>query len=97
LERSSINKILFDQRKHERKDIVNVIEYVIEGLNVSEDFEGVIANISDSGFCLLTTNPLDNGTKISIKNQMHFNSQSAAVRWSTKDHNLYYNVGLEFL
>ena len=89
--------MLFDQRKHERKDIVNAIEYVIEGLNVSEDFEGVIANISDSGFCLLTTNPLDNGTKISIKNQTHFNSQSAAVRWSTKDHNLYYNVGLEFL
>jgi hypothetical protein len=89
--------MFFDQRKHERKDIVNVIDYFIEGFNVSETFEGVIANISDSGFCLFTTNPLDNGTKIAIKNQMHFNSQSAAVRWSTKDHNLYYKVGLEFL
>ena len=86
-----------DQRRHERKDIVNIIEYVIEGFKVTEVFEGIIANISDSGFCLLTTTPLDNGTKIAIRNQMHFNSQSAAVRWNTKDHNLYYKVGLEFL
>jgi hypothetical protein len=89
--------MFFDQRKHERKDIVKIVEYVLEGFHVSEAFEGIIANVSDSGFCLLTTNPLDNGTKIAIKNQMQFNSQSAAVRWSTKTHNLYYKVGLEIL
>ena len=89
--------MFFDQRKHGRKDVVNIIEYVIEEFHVHEVFEGIIANISDSGFCLLTTNPLDKGTKIAIRNQMHINSQSAAVRWSTKKHNLYYKVGLEFL
>jgi len=89
--------MFFDQRKHGRKDVVNIIEYVIEELDVHEVFEGIIANISDSGFCFLTTTPLDNGTKIAIRNQMHFNSQSAAVRWNTKKHNLYYKVGLEFL
>jgi hypothetical protein len=89
--------MFFNQRKHERKDVVKTIEYVIEGLHVSESFEGIIANISDSGFCLLTTSPLDNGTKIAIRNQMLFNHQSAAVRWSTKNRDLYYKVGLEYL
>ena len=95
--RSLGNKMFINQRRHKRNDTVNIIEYSIEGFNVSEAFDGIIANVSDSGFCLFTTNPLDNGTKIAIKNQMPFNSQSAAARWSTKDHNLYYKVGLEFL
>jgi hypothetical protein len=86
-----------DQRKDKRRDTVSVIEYVVDGVGASETFEGIIANISNSGFCLLTTDPLDSGAKIAIKNQKYLNSQWAAVRWSARNNNLYYKVGLEFV
>jgi len=89
--------MVFDQRKDKRRDTIHVIEYIVDGLSTSETFEGIVANISDSGLCLLTTYPLENGTRIAIKNQERLNSRSAAVRWNASNRNLYYKVGLEFV
>jgi hypothetical protein len=89
--------MLFDKRKHERRDIVKTIEYVMEGVHGSESLEGIIANISDSGFCLLTTSQLESGTNIAIRGQMFPGHKSAAVRWSMRNRDLYYRVGLKFL
>jgi hypothetical protein len=89
--------MFFDKRKHERRDIVKTIEYVLEGVHGIESLEGIIANISDSGFCLLTTSQLESGTKIAIRGQMFPGNKSAAVRWSMRNRDLYYKVGLEFL
>ncbi|MFZ3137790.1 MAG: PilZ domain-containing protein [Thermodesulfovibrionales bacterium] len=93
--KEKINNIFSDKRRHERRDTITTIEYVINGLYTDEVFEGVIANISESGFCLLSTNPLSKGEKIEIKNEKHVNCQTAAVRWSSENKNLYYIVGLE--
>jgi hypothetical protein len=92
-----IKNIFSDKRRHERRDTITTIEYVINGLYTDEVFEGVIANISESGFCILSTNPLSKGEKIEIKNEKHVNSRTAAVRWSNQYNNLYCKIGLEFV
>ena len=92
-----INNISHDRRRHERKDIITTIEYSIKGSYAQEAFEGVITNISETGLCILTTNPLskDEKIKIKIKNEAFVNCQTADVRWSSQNKNLYYIVGLE--
>jgi len=92
-----INNISSDKRRHERRDTITTIEYVINGFYTDEVFEGVIANISESGFCLLSTKPLSQGEKIEIKDEQHVNSRTAAVRWSNQYNNLYCKIGLEFV
>jgi hypothetical protein len=61
-----------------------------------ETFDGMITDVSDSGACLLTTNPLGKGQKITINNASLF-SRTAIVRWSERIDSLYHRVGLEFL
>ncbi len=61
-----------------------------------EIFDGMITDMSDSKVCLLTTNPLGKGQKITINNASPF-SRTAIVRWSERIDRLYHRVGLEFL
>lgn len=61
-----------------------------------EIFDGIITDMSDSGLCLLTTNPLSEGQKITINNASPL-SRTAIVRWSERIDSLYHRVGLEFL
>jgi hypothetical protein len=86
-----------DKRRHSRDDTISTVQYVLNRLPSEEIFDGVIANMSASGVCLLTTNPLSNGQDITIKNKIPATSQTATVRWSTKYHDLYYMAGLELL
>jgi len=86
-----------EKRRHERRDTVIPIEYLLDRLNTDEAFEGVVADVSESGFCLLTAIPLREGEKIEIKNNMPPSLRSASVRWVRKDSNLYNKVGLEFV
>jgi hypothetical protein len=59
-----------------------------------ENFGGVITDISDSGMCLLTNNPLCKGEKIIINAPA---ARTAIVRWSERFDSTYYTVGLEFV
>jgi len=63
----------------------------------NESFDGIITDISDSGICLLTTNSLSKGQKISMNIGTSASSRTAIVRWSERFDSLYYAVGLEFL
>jgi hypothetical protein len=87
----------FDKRRHSRDDTISAVQYVLNRLHSEEIFDGVIANISESGVCLLTTDPLGKGQDITIKNKISATSQTATVRWSTKYHDLYYMAGLELI
>jgi hypothetical protein len=87
----------FDKRRHSRDDTISAVQYVLNRLHSEEIFDGVIANISESGVCLLTTDPLNKGQDITIKNKIPATSQTATVRWSSKYHNLYYMAGLELI
>jgi PilZ domain len=86
-----------DKRRHERRDTVIPIEYLVDRLTPDEAFEGVIADVSESGLCLLTACHLREGEKIDIKNNAHSPLRSASVRWIRNDSELYYKVGLEFV
>jgi hypothetical protein len=90
-------KISSEKRRHERRDTVIPIEYLADRLNTDEAFEGVVADVSESGFCLLTAIPLREGEKIEIKNNMPHSLRSASVRWVRNDSDLYNKVGLEFV
>jgi len=87
----------FDKRRHSRNETISAVQYVLNRLHSEEIFDGVIANISESGVCLLTTNPLSKGQDITIKNKIPATPQTATVRWSTKYHDLYYMAGLELI
>jgi hypothetical protein len=90
--------IYSEKRRHERRDTVMPIEYLLDRSNTDEAFEGVVADVSESGFCLLTAIPLREGEKIEIKkNNMPLYLRPASVRWVRNDSNLYNKVGLEFV
>jgi hypothetical protein len=93
----AMNNMSSDKRRHERKDTITAIEYRTKGIVADEAFEGVICNISEAGFCLLSTNPLSRGDKIEIMNNQHIPSQEASVCWSSKCNGLYYKIGLQFV
>jgi hypothetical protein len=85
-----------EKRRHKRRDTVIPVEYLVDRLNTDEAFEGVVADVSESGFCLLTAIPLREGQKIEIKNNLPASFRSASVRWIRNDSELYNKVGLEF-
>ena len=86
-----------DKRRHRRADTISAVQYVTSLFHTDEIFDGVISNISESGVCLLTTNPLSKGQDITIKNKIPATPRTATVRWSTKYHDLYYKAGLELI
>jgi hypothetical protein len=87
----------FEKRKYGRRYIVATLEYVLDPLIADEIYDGVIADISDSGLCILTTDRLMEGQAIKLKNALPLSSQSATVRWSERYNNLYYRAGLELV
>jgi hypothetical protein len=84
-------------RRYKRKQKMDTIEYVIEPLTTNETFDGVLVNVSDSGLCILTNDPLSKGQQIRITADGHAINKSAVVRWIEKYNDLYYKVGLELL
>jgi len=85
-----------DKRRHTRSDVISIIEYVVEPLE-QESFDGVVANISESGFCLFTTYALGKDDTITIKKKIHEPSGTAAVRWIDRSNKYYCKAGLEFI
>jgi len=85
----------FYSSRHERTDIQCRIEYILD-LVSSEAFEGMIYDISESGFSLVTDQQLDIGQEITIKTDLYLPSQSGIVRWIKTDEDGGYIAGLEF-
>ena len=88
--------MLPDQRKEERFEYPHEIEYVVDPLTTYEVFKAVAINISNSGLCLYTSTPLNEGQQITIKSTLPVHSQTAIVRWIQKLNDFYYKVGLTF-
>jgi hypothetical protein len=86
------------KRRHERKDMVKALECTLhQQSNPMREFDCIIANISQSGLCLLATEALKNGQTITVKNHIFPSPRSATIRWSQHYHGLYYRYGLEFV
>jgi hypothetical protein len=87
-----------NKRRHARKDMVRAIECTLpQQSNPVREFDCIIANISQSGLCLLATEALKNGQTITVKNHIFPSPRSATIRWSKQYHGLYYRYGLEFV
>lgn len=87
---------LFSNRRHERREEIGLIEFAVEPSG-QESFDGVIANISESGICLFTTCPLREEDMITFKKMAHVHSETAIVRWCDKSNKHYCKAGLEFV
>jgi hypothetical protein len=85
-----------DRRRHERKYIAKTTECVLPPPSQNEMFDCIVADISESGVRLLTTQPIENGQKITMMNHFFPSPRTAIVRWSEKYKGLYYRFGLEF-
>ena len=85
-----------DKRRHRRDYITSVIEYSLNPRIPDEVFDAVVADISESGLCLLTTSSLSKGQEIVIKNDTLAFNKKAIVRWSEKYNDFYYKAGVEF-
>jgi hypothetical protein len=86
-----------NRRKHKRKVKMGTIEYVIVPSTTNEAFDGALVNVSESGLCILTNDPLNKGQQIRITDNGQTINKSAVVRWTEKYNDLYYKVGLELL
>jgi hypothetical protein len=86
-----------NKRRHDRKDMVKAMVCTsYQQSNQVIEFDCIIANISQSGICLLTTDALNNGQAITIKNHVFPSPRTATVRWCKEYNDLYYRSGLEF-
>jgi hypothetical protein len=86
-----------ERRRHSRSHTVHPVEYVISSFPQEQSHDGVVANVSQSGLCLITKQSLIQGEAITIVNNSSLSSKVASVRWSQNLRNLYYRVGLEFV
>ncbi len=86
----------FDKRRHRRSSLATAVEYAPGPLITDETYDGVLADISESGFCLLTATPLHTGQEVLVKINPAAFSRTAVVRWSKRYDNLY-RAGLEFI
>jgi hypothetical protein len=84
------------KRRHERSDVIIIVGCVKERL-ADIFFDGVVANISESGFCLLTTHPLSKDDTIIMKKKISDSSGRATVRWVDRSNKYYCKAGLEFV
>jgi hypothetical protein len=87
----------FDKRRHRRSGLATAVEYALGPLHTDETHDGVLADISESGFCLLTTTHLHEGQEVLVKINPAAFARTAVVRWSKHYENLYCRAGLEFL
>ena len=81
--------------KYERVFLDCRIEFVLD-LMSDETFEGIIDNISEAGFCLITSTPLHEGQEITIRSLMYFPSQTAKVCWIKPEEDVY-RLGMKFI
>jgi len=87
----------YDKRRHRRSSIVTAVEYALNPRHTDETLDGVLADISESGLCLLTSTPLNKGEEILVKINPAAFAQAAVVRWSKQYDALYCRAGLEFI
>ena len=86
-----------DRRRHERKYLAKATECVLtQPPSQNEMFDCIVADISESGLRLLTTQPVENGQEITMMNHIFSSPRTAIVRWSEEYKGLYYRSGLEF-
>ena len=86
-----------ERRKHKRFDTLDLKIHVLDAVNKDILLEGAIDNFSQYGLCITTKEPLNEGQKINIKDEISSYSLPATVRWNKKYNGHYYKAGLELM
>jgi len=85
----------FEKRRHHRRElpVMMKMEYALHPTD-NEVLEGFASNISSFGVCLLTSNTLDIGQEITLKDNVFVPFQTARVQWIQEVNRRQYRVGL---
>jgi PilZ domain len=89
---------MIEKRRQQRYDLTAIVRYA-RSSDTSDNVSrrGVIKNYSQSGICLITTQPLAEGQEIVVINLAVASSKKAIVRWQQKISDDSYNIGLEYI
>jgi len=101
-------KTMFDERRKDRQEYSgDRVEYSLDPFFKGGLFEADVINVSETGLCFLSSNPLTVGQQIILSNFMSFSSQTAVVIWVEIYHDeihhadtsdtVAYKIGLRFM
>jgi len=98
---------MFDQRRKDRQEHSgDSVEYSLNPYFKGGLFEADVINVSETGICFLSSNPLTVGQQIILSNFMSISSQTAVVIWvelydemypADNSDNVVYKIGLRFI
>jgi hypothetical protein len=86
-----------EKRKDRRSIFPSTIEYTVGPHSGDESFKCVTVNISNSGLCFYTPNPLSEGQEILIRSDLPVSYRKATVRWIKRLNDEAYKTGLMFV
>jgi len=89
--------MMIERRKYQRNDLMAGIQYARSSDTSDNVSRGIIKNYSQSGICLIATQPLVEGQEIVVINLAVSSSKKAIVRWQQKISDDSYNTGLEYV
>lgn len=82
-----------EKRGESRRLVYYTTRFALDPEETSHS-KGVIINISNSGLCIFSPNPLNKGDEITIKAPLPLLDERFSVRWSNKLLDDFFMVGL---
>jgi PilZ domain len=86
-----------ERRKHQRDELMDIVRYAPSPDTSDTVLRGLLKDYSNSGICLLTNQPLDQGQEIIVNHMIVPGSKKATVRWQQNIGKSAYQIGLEFV
>jgi hypothetical protein len=86
-----------ERRKHRRYDRRNSIGFRLNSSDPTPTLRGLIINISKSGMCLCTFNPIYVDQKITISDPLPMPYRKANAQWVQKKSEDFYKAGFMFI
>jgi hypothetical protein len=84
-----------ERRRHPRSAYIRTLEYT-RSTTMGDVFLCMSVDISDSGMCVYSSDPLDEGEDIEFKDALRVPQRKACVRWVRKYSRDFFRVGLTF-
>ena len=87
---------MLERRKHQRDDLMEVLNCAPLPNNSGSIFRGLIQDYSNSGLCLITNRAIEKGQEIIVNHRIMPSSKRATVKWQQNISEVAYKVGIEF-
>ncbi len=95
--RAFFTKLPHERRIHQRKQISVPISYEYSSDSKSISHSGKSLNVSESGMCFYSQNPLREGLNLRVQSEHIWNSPRVGiVRWCNRKYLNFYQVGVSF-